>query len=48
VTQWMEAAGLELVRQTSLEPDEGSDGKIAVSLWLGRDPRVAMAEREVA
>ncbi len=32
-------------------PERDSDGKIAVSLWLGRDPRIALAEpraREVA
>ena len=46
VNQWMEAAGLDVVRHLSLPPGEG--GKIAVSLWLGRDPRIVMAEREVA
>jgi ubiquinone/menaquinone biosynthesis C-methylase UbiE len=48
VTQWMEQAGLEAVSQRSLAP--GSDGKIAVSLWLARDPRVLLADsvREVA
>jgi ubiquinone/menaquinone biosynthesis C-methylase UbiE/DNA-binding transcriptional ArsR family regulator len=48
VTQWMTAAGLDFVQQKILPPDPGSEGKIAVSLWLGRDPRVAIAEREVA
>ena len=49
VTQWLEAAGLDLIRQQSLPP--GPEGKIAVSLWLARDPRVLMAApetREVA
>jgi len=46
VGQWMEAAGLDVVRHMSLPPEEG--GTIAVSLWLARDPRIAMAEREVA
>jgi hypothetical protein len=33
----------------SLAPEPGSDGKIAVSLWLARDPRVQIANvREVA
>jgi hypothetical protein len=33
----------------SLAPDPGSDGKIAVSLWLAHDPRLLIAgEREVA
>ncbi len=48
VTQWMEQAGLEAVGQRSLPP--GNDGKIAVSLWLARDPRILLAggTREVA
>ncbi len=51
VAQWMKAAGLEVVLQKSLAPDPSSDGKIAVSLWLGQDARVAVAApvaREVA
>jgi len=49
VTQWMSAAGLDLVMHRSLPPEPGSDGKIAVSLWLGRDRRaVKSAVREVA
>jgi ubiquinone/menaquinone biosynthesis C-methylase UbiE len=43
VSQWMAAAGLELVLQESLAPEPASDGKIAVSLWLGRDPRLLLA-----
>jgi ubiquinone/menaquinone biosynthesis C-methylase UbiE/DNA-binding transcriptional ArsR family regulator len=49
VKQWIEAVGLEFVRQQTLPP--GPEGKIAVSLWLGRDPRImlaAPAAREVA
>ena len=42
VTQWLEAAGLDIVREQTLPP--GPQGKIAVSLWLARDPRVALAE----
>jgi SAM-dependent methyltransferase len=49
VTQWMEQAGLEGVVHRSLAPEPGSDGKIAVSLWLARDPRLVLAgQREVA
>ena len=54
VTQWFEAAGLDFVEQKTLPPEQNSDGKIAVSLWLGRDPRIALADpappqaREVA
>src|SRR5438270_440478 len=40
------AAGLDFVEQKTLRPEQNSDGKIAVSLWLGRDPRVALAEPE--
>src|SRR5579863_4571910 len=49
VTQWLEAAGLDLVRQQTLPPGPGD--KIAVSLWLARDPRILLAApktREVA
>jgi ubiquinone/menaquinone biosynthesis C-methylase UbiE len=49
VKQWIEAAGLDFVRQQTLPP--GPEGKIAVSLWLGRDPRIVLATpaaREVA
>ena len=51
VTQWLSAAGLETLQQKTLPPEPNSDGKIAVSLWLGRDPRLALAgatAREVA
>jgi ubiquinone/menaquinone biosynthesis C-methylase UbiE/DNA-binding transcriptional ArsR family regulator len=51
VTQWMQAAGLKPMLQQSLPPEPGSDGKIAVSLWLARDTRSAHAApgvREVA
>ena len=42
VTQWMKAAGLNVVLQHSLPPEPASEGQIAVSLWLGRDPRLAV------
>ena len=51
VTQWMKAAGLDVVLEKSLKPEPSSDGKIAVSLWLGRDARIVLAQpaaREVA
>ena len=35
VAQWMSAAGLDVTLHQSLPPEPGSDGKIAVSLWLG-------------
>jgi hypothetical protein len=40
-----------VVKHETLSPEKNSDGKIAVSLWLGRDPRMVLAdtpEREVA
>ncbi len=51
VAQWMRAAGLDLMLERSLSPEPPSEGKIAVSLWLGRDRRLLMAQtdaREVA
>ena len=51
VAQWMTASGLEPVLHKSLSPEPGSEGKIAVSLWLGRDIRALQAVpsvREVA
>jgi SAM-dependent methyltransferase len=50
VAQWMSAAGLDVALQRDLAPEPGSEGKIAVSLWLGRDQRIAIAEqtKEVA
>jgi hypothetical protein len=44
VTQWMNAAGLDVVAQGTLAPGAGPQAKIAVSLWLGRDRRLALAE----
>jgi len=50
VSGWLAAAGLDVAAHRTLAPDRNSEGKIAVSLWLGRDPRVVLAgqEREVA
>ena len=52
VMQWMRAAGLEVLLQRSLAPEPASDDRIAVALWLSRDPRVLLAAppsaREVA
>ena len=45
----LEAAGLDVMGQQTFPP--GPDGKIAVSLWLARDPRIVLAApaaREVA
>jgi ubiquinone/menaquinone biosynthesis C-methylase UbiE len=43
VAQWMAAAGLDVTLHRSLAPEPGSDGTIAVSLWLGRDTRARAA-----
>ncbi len=51
VAQWMKAAGLGVVLQKNLAPEPASEGKIAVSLWLGQDARTVVAApvaREVA
>ena len=50
VGQWIEQAELDLVSHSVVPSEPGSEGKIAVSLWLGRDRRLALAgtEREVA
>jgi ubiquinone/menaquinone biosynthesis C-methylase UbiE len=49
VMQWMNAAGFDMTMHRSLAPEPGSDGKIAVSLWLGRYTRAVLpAAREVA
>jgi hypothetical protein len=38
----MSAAGLDVALHRTLPPEAGSEGKIAVSLWLARDPRLAL------
>jgi ubiquinone/menaquinone biosynthesis C-methylase UbiE len=51
VAQWMKAAGLEFSLHQSLASQPPAEGKIAVSLWLGRDQRLDVAPdaaREVA
>ena len=44
ISQWMTAAGLDVVAHRTLPPDAGSQGKIAVSLWLAHDRRMLVAE----
>ncbi len=51
VTQWIVQSGLDPVMHKSLQPEPGSESRIAVSLWLARDSRALMAtsqRREVA
>ena len=44
VTQWLAGAGLDMAHHRTLPPEAATEGKIAVSLWLGRDPRIVLAE----
>ncbi|BAF90337.1 regulatory protein [Azorhizobium caulinodans ORS 571] len=49
VAGWMAQAGLEPEAHKALLPDRNGEGRLIVSLWLGRDPRAAAgAQREVA
>jgi ubiquinone/menaquinone biosynthesis C-methylase UbiE/DNA-binding transcriptional ArsR family regulator len=43
VAQWLRAAGLELALYRTLAPSNEKSGKLTVSLWLGRDPRMLVA-----
>src|ERR1700716_3045138 len=43
VTQWLNAAGLDVVQQRILPPEPTSDGKIAVSLLVGSAPGILVA-----
>jgi ubiquinone/menaquinone biosynthesis C-methylase UbiE len=42
ITQWMKMAGLDLVLHRNLSPP--TQDRIAVSLWLGRDQRILLAQ----
>jgi ubiquinone/menaquinone biosynthesis C-methylase UbiE len=47
VSDWLEQAGLEILDVVDLRPDGGgggNSGKLTVTLWLARDPRIVMAE----
>ena len=44
VAQWINASDLDVVAQRTLAPGGGPQASIAVSLWLGRDRRMALAE----
>jgi ubiquinone/menaquinone biosynthesis C-methylase UbiE len=48
VSQWLEQAGLNVLRHRDLPPEPQSEGKIAVSLWLAQDRRLAIAARHSA
>jgi ubiquinone/menaquinone biosynthesis C-methylase UbiE len=42
VEQWIAQAGLAPLRHEALPPPGGAPGKLTVSLWLARDPRVVV------
>ena len=44
VAQWIDASDLDVVAQRTLALGAGPQTGIAVSLWLGRDRRMALAE----
>lgn len=44
VSQWLEAAGLDVTLQRTIAPE--GEGRVAVSLWLARDPRIQLAGRK--
>ncbi|MBN9010944.1 MAG: ArsR family transcriptional regulator, partial [Rhizobiales bacterium] len=49
VRQWLDGAGLDCEKVADLAGEGGGD-KLTVTLWVGRDRRIAVAgaEREVA
>ncbi len=44
VTDWMKSAGLSVSLHRTVAPQPAEKEKIAVSLWLGRDPRMLVAQ----
>ena len=40
IAGWMRSAGLEAASVRDLAPPDGDPGKLTVTLWLGRDPRI--------
>jgi hypothetical protein len=40
IVDLLEQAGLEILQHRELAPDAKEGGKLTVSLWLARDPRV--------
>ena len=46
VSQWLAAAGLDVTMHKSIAPEKGSEGKVAVSLWLAQDKRIRIAGRQ--
>ena len=46
LSQWLAAADLHVTMHKSIAPETGSDGKVAVSLWLAQDQRMRIAGRQ--
>ncbi|MEM7303445.1 MAG: metalloregulator ArsR/SmtB family transcription factor [Pseudomonadota bacterium] len=43
MSEWLEAAGLEVREVSDLKPDDNDPNKLTVSFWLAQDPRVLVA-----
>ena len=46
LSQWLAAADLHVTMHKSIAPESGSEGKVAVSLWLAQDQRMRIAGRQ--
>ena len=46
MSQWLAASGLDVTMHRSIAPERGTEGKIAVSLWLAQDRRLRIAGRQ--
>lgn len=44
IAEWFTEAGLDLEESQDFEPRGGSDAKLTVKLWLGRDRRLLIAD----
>lgn len=40
ISGWLKSAGLEMVAVRDLKPEQDENGKLTVTLWLARDPRI--------
>ena len=46
IAEWFSESGIDVEETRQFEPAPGSTGKLTVKLWLGRDRRMLMAERQ--
>ena len=44
IADWFAEAGLDLEESQEFEPRGGSEARLTVKLWLGRDRRLLIAE----